>query len=293
MSNAPDTHTADDLRRINHIGPVYERRLRDAGIETYAQLAAQTPKRLAEILRDQAGISIQRIEEWDWIGQAEALGSHGSLQVGREVEDDDLHYGTFTIKLLINNQNNVRGTRVEYIQGKDQDAWGGWNEARLLNFIKHSAHLVSEETGPEPAPARKPEPKQAVSTPAEKELTDGKDVPETATVSVGIEVPHQTIRFGQPYTVRLRLGFTDLENRGDRSADYAASIYAKNMNGGAYEVVAEGGEMRHFLDPPTLLVEGQPLPKGTYRLSAIVKVSPDDDSPESVAYSEGTILEVR
>ncbi len=40
----------DNLEAIKGIGPIYARRLRDAGIQTFEQLSQLTPERLGEIL---------------------------------------------------------------------------------------------------------------------------------------------------------------------------------------------------------------------------------------------------
>ncbi len=42
----------DNLEAIKGIGPVYARRLRDAGIQTFEQLSQLTPERLGDILGD-------------------------------------------------------------------------------------------------------------------------------------------------------------------------------------------------------------------------------------------------
>ena len=61
---------ADDLTQIQGIGATYAKRLRDAGITTFAQVAPTSPERLAEIAK---------LQEWqaarpaEWIEQAKAL----------------------------------------------------------------------------------------------------------------------------------------------------------------------------------------------------------------------------
>lgn len=60
----------DDLTRILGIGPVYRRRLVDAGIRTYEQLAQTSPDRLREI------VSIggrRNVDTAHWVEQAAAL----------------------------------------------------------------------------------------------------------------------------------------------------------------------------------------------------------------------------
>lgn len=54
----------DDLEQITGIGPVFEQRLFDAGIETYAQLASASPAKLREILGIDEGRQDVQIEAW-------------------------------------------------------------------------------------------------------------------------------------------------------------------------------------------------------------------------------------
>jgi len=62
---------SNDLTRIQGIGPTYERRLKDAGITTFAQLAATSPEKLVEITKLQRW---QAANPVDWIKQAKELG---------------------------------------------------------------------------------------------------------------------------------------------------------------------------------------------------------------------------
>lgn len=59
----------DDFTRIKGIGPVFERRLKGAGVQTFAQLAAMTPAQVAEII----GWPEERVMRNEIIEQARAL----------------------------------------------------------------------------------------------------------------------------------------------------------------------------------------------------------------------------
>jgi predicted flap endonuclease-1-like 5' DNA nuclease/cytoskeletal protein CcmA (bactofilin family) len=61
----------DDFTKINGIGPVFDQRLKEAGILTFADLAARTPAEIAEIVK----WSPARIERAEIIEQARALSS--------------------------------------------------------------------------------------------------------------------------------------------------------------------------------------------------------------------------
>lgn len=69
----------DRLASVSGIGPVYEQRLNQAGISTFAQLAALAPDRLKEII---APSRLQDLELESWIEQARQLASDG--QVAKE-----------------------------------------------------------------------------------------------------------------------------------------------------------------------------------------------------------------
>mgnify|MGYP001812811641 CR=1 FL=1 len=62
---APTTNdgedTADNLQEIDGIGPTYARRLQDAGIGSFAELAAASPERVMEV---SAVRSVETAESW-------------------------------------------------------------------------------------------------------------------------------------------------------------------------------------------------------------------------------------
>ncbi len=68
-TNGHKGHSIDDLTIINGIGPTFAQRLRDAGLNTFADLAHSTPEHLREVAK---------VAEWqgdpaDWITQAKAM----------------------------------------------------------------------------------------------------------------------------------------------------------------------------------------------------------------------------
>ncbi|MEZ4769640.1 MAG: hypothetical protein R2844_14570 [Caldilineales bacterium] len=67
---APDPVQNDDLTRITGIGPVFQSRLRAAGIHTYAQLAATDPEAVRAAA---AAADWQKIEPESWIEEAAHL----------------------------------------------------------------------------------------------------------------------------------------------------------------------------------------------------------------------------
>jgi len=64
----------DDFKLIKGIGPAIERRLHEAGVTAFAQLAALPLDGLVALV-DGAGVSSERIVREDWIGRAGELAS--------------------------------------------------------------------------------------------------------------------------------------------------------------------------------------------------------------------------
>lgn len=64
---------ADDLTKINDIGPRFANALKQIGITRFAQLAELSPDALAERLAPLVTVRAQRIATNDWIGQASRL----------------------------------------------------------------------------------------------------------------------------------------------------------------------------------------------------------------------------
>jgi predicted flap endonuclease-1-like 5' DNA nuclease len=64
----------DELADIKGIGRIYQWKLRDGGINSYAQLAQTTPERIREILDVPAW---RKVEPESWIEQARSLSKRG------------------------------------------------------------------------------------------------------------------------------------------------------------------------------------------------------------------------
>lgn len=67
---------ADQLEDISGIGPAFARRLNDAGIYTFADLASQSPERIKEIISPK---NWQVINPEGWITQARQISSNAIL----------------------------------------------------------------------------------------------------------------------------------------------------------------------------------------------------------------------
>jgi predicted flap endonuclease-1-like 5' DNA nuclease len=84
---SPGAAEFDDFEPINGIGPVFERRLHDAGITTYGQLADTPAERIIAIVKAKAW---QAVDAEFWRRQARDFAEakrSGSLQTARRGDD--------------------------------------------------------------------------------------------------------------------------------------------------------------------------------------------------------------
>ena len=70
-----DDSTEDNFTRIHGIGRTFDKRLKEAGVRTFVDLANMKPDAIAEII----GWSPERVERDDLIGQARTLASEGEV----------------------------------------------------------------------------------------------------------------------------------------------------------------------------------------------------------------------
>ncbi len=70
IAQTPTSH--DNLKLISGIGPRLEKKLRDAGITSYSQIATLTPAEITDLEANVVSFP-GRIKRDDWIGQAQLL----------------------------------------------------------------------------------------------------------------------------------------------------------------------------------------------------------------------------
>lgn len=138
------TPVTDNFQLIRGIGPSTEGRLHDAGILSFTQLGTMSPSAIYTLVRGVPGMSVGRIAEQGWSDRARELASEpppAESHSNATHSGDRQHYATFTIKLLLDEDNNVRRTRVTHIQSDNEALWPGWDEHRMIKFIVHHAAL--------------------------------------------------------------------------------------------------------------------------------------------------------
>lgn len=370
-NRAAEPPRIDDLKLINGIGPVVEKRLNGVGIFTFAQLAALSPADIAAAVAGLAGLSAERIVKQDWIGQARKLVT-GSLakeaqqdivipvetptpveehapaatqqiepqqahklavestssEAQEEVEapaeteqvatftapveptppiedahaatlseepekvavpsNNHYHPATFTVELLLDENNNVHSTHVMHVQSRREHTWSDWPKSELVDFLGESAAVnvtpvepvLANAEEPEHAPAVVEEPEHAPvvvaeSTPlaAMPALAGTLHLRDMKILVAGSPEPRSLLPHDQPFDVCLTLDLSEMTVPGNIPLNYKASIYGKSRGSRAGQAVGEAEGTIKPADMVNLNVKGNLLPEGTYRLAATVMVA--------------------
>lgn len=272
----------DDFKLINGIGPAIERCLHEAGVLTFAQLASMSPTEIVALLDNFTGLSSQRIAQQDWIGQARELAPEAE-EAGDEADQaiveakDQQHYATFTVELLLDEQNNARRTRIVHIQTGEEKTWAGWEENQLLRFFIQRARLPEQPTTQPDRVAR---------------LTVESGLHKLGVVPASAERAHNLVQEGQPFDIHLTLELSKVARPVDSSLGYAAVVHAKDLAGGSQQVVGESRGTWSPADPPIIKLTNLTLPAGLYRLEAFATLSLVPAEPDLEIMLESSLLQV-
>lgn len=349
-SSTEEQTEVDNFQLVRGIGPGIEQRLHSAGIRTFGELAAMTPKDIAALVTNIAGLSAERVAKLAWIEQARvfaaehAANNHHLITLAaaptqQAASFDHLqeldaaaqrqHLETFTVELLLDEENHVRRTSLVHIQEGKKETWAGWDERRVVRFLVERAELplategVSRPAQPELAPqaATLSEPEPSVEAePAPLAATAARasnDAFETTAQAItpmlaqarpigelrlskletlptrGSE-PTSFISHQQPFEVRLTLDM--LQATKPEQFDYQATVYAKSLNSRARRLVGEMHGTIALRATGAIQLSEATLPLGIYRLEAAVILSAMPTQAESQAsYSamfEGGMLRI-
>jgi Helix-hairpin-helix domain len=317
VMRAAISSVTDDLTTIKGVGPVIATRLRDIGILTFAQLADLTPE---DISARVVGLSSKRIAREKWIKQAQKWLSKPEAGVppkSETVREIRQHYATFTIELLLGEDNSVRRTRVTYVQTKLEESWAGWAELRLVNFITKSAGLCV----PLPEPATSPDfisrhesvplpeailpPVRAPEAPPSERLANSKlknvlssvlQVSELTSTPLDSNMPHHIVHTDEAFNVRILLDLTKVKTSPSIPLNCTVTIWAKKLGTGERQIIGEQQSTFMPIDKIPCVVESRIPAQGTYRLEAMAALTPASTtpSPRSTirAWQEGGLLHV-
>jgi hypothetical protein len=219
---------------------------------------------------------------------------------------EQLHPATFTIELLLDENNYVHIARVTHVENQREHTWSGWPNTELVDFLSKSVELnipsdepalpIAEEhvhpkepnhTPVEPtlpiaeehvhheepvhAPMVVAESKPLIVPEAEPMFTGQLHVREMEIVGVASSDHLKILARDTPFDVRLTLDFSELQGPHNTPLNYSASIYGKSNRSGLVLGQIQGTLVPS--DTATIKLEGNILSEeGIYHLAAQVIV---------------------
>lgn len=300
---------SDDFGRIQGIDATIKYRLYGAHITTFKQLAESSPDDIAARVGDFPGTSAELIQ--GWIDQARSLTSiaqeepqSGTSSTAAPQDDElnsavRLHAETFTVELLLHEDNTVHHTRITHHQSKGMASWANWNASQLVDFFAQQAvlHLPAPKAAvpAEPVAALPPEaaaPAEPVAAlPPEPTLRSASTAGRVGVLHLrALEVvqadtgePSNVVRHDQSFDVCLRLDLADRAAQGTAPLDYTAAVYARSLGGRSRQTVGEARGTIVTTDAIVIHVAEKTLPPGLYRLIATMSLR----APSAAGSSQG------
>src|SRR5215469_11541315 len=321
----------DDLTCIAGIGPETVRRLNEAGIRTYAELAECSTGEIAKVLPGPSTLLWRCINGWRHRAQELAKGTAMPPERGGPAVGNGQHYESFIVRVLLNDDGSIRDTRMEHIGTGEVKRWAGWEHDAMLRFIKEAAAptappvLLAAPVGPldaephpeslpesvaEPGAASQVDPISQPSVTARAPTTPSPSAqPEASQEAAGSAAadasppgllapivrlrPDRTLlRAAQPFAVTLSLDLTKVAPQSERLI-YSAAVVARQLGGRSGRTLARPSGLLKVAGTTTITIDAGRLPPGTYRLEAAVSLRVAGASHGgAAAMAEGILLQV-
>jgi hypothetical protein len=202
---------------------------------------------------------------------------------------EKLHPATFTVELLLDENNYVHSARAIHIESQREHSWTGWPNIELVDFLSESVELNIPSDEPALANAEEPEQVPALITDSEPPtsvaakpaLAGTLHLRDIKILAAGSSEPRRLLPHDQPFDVRLTLDLSEITAPGDTPLDYKASIYRKSRSDPSGQIVVESDGTIKPADNVTIDVVGNLLPEGSYRLAAKVILALPGTKPTS------------
>jgi hypothetical protein len=298
-----------DLKLIHGIGQAYEKCLHQAGITSYSRLANSYPEELVRILANFPGISVVRIREQDWIGQASRLANESETLRGNPVKTpgtQDLHYASYKVEFLLDINNLVRRTQIENIQNKEDTAsWAGWDEIRLCEFLKISAKLNIPVQGSGLDLQSDNSGNQKLISPVKTK--DKGDIPNHTLKGLPIvqgvrlssghdELLADLVNPFEPFCLSVNLDLTSVKNPTQENLYFRVTLYSRPIGSRHRSLVGKTEGILTEGEFPVIELQAAPLPPGDYILDAVITLRParlpDHPTNQILGYMDGNHLHV-
>ncbi len=279
----PGLMVGDDFTHIRGIGPGIASRLHGAGILRYTQLAGLSPEEIVAACGGLIGLTVERVAQQDWAGQAQEL-SRAANDALTDDRGGHLHYETYTVELLLDEQNLVRRTRLVDVRAGMEEAWAGWDAERLAQFMV-------AQSGLREAAALEATPPQPELPP----LTGQVEIRQLAALQPATGMEKQILQSRQPFALRLSLDLSQVQ-LSDAALRCHTVIQGKELASGERLVLAEWDAEQPAAPAIELAQEHPGLPAGMYRLEAAAMLRPAgaEDTPQQqlATFIEGQLLQI-
>jgi len=321
----------DDLNRIAGLGHDIARRLNEAGIRTYAELADCSAGEIAKVLPGASPLLWGCIDGWRHRAQELAEGiAMPPVRSGPAVGNGQ-HYKSFIVRVLLNDDGSIRDTRMERIGTGEVRRWAGWEHDAMLGFIKEAAAsaappvLLAAPVGPlgaEPHPesvtesvaepgatsqvrliSQPPATARAPTTPSPSSQSEASQAAVAAAAAdapppgllapiVRLRLDRTLVGAAQPFAVTLSLNLTKVAQPSEPLL-YSAVIVARQLGGRSGRTFARPRGLLKKAGTTAITIDAGGLPPGIYLIEAAVSVRAAGASQVSVAaMAEGIMLQV-
>ncbi len=211
---------------------------------------------------------------------------------------------TFTVEFLLDTNNNVSSTHVLHNQSGRKHTWTGWQKTQLVDFMSESVGLnvrsnepavpVAEEVEtvtieqPDLTPDEIAGSRLATSPVSMSRLSGMLHLRELEVIGVKSGGFHRTLIQNEPFDVQLTLDLAELEILDNSRLNYKTTIYGRGQGRSGLVVGKSEGSIIPT-DKTTIMVKGNILPEGIYRLVAKVTVRQQDTKLTTKSSTSGVI----
>jgi len=216
------------------------------------------------------------------------------------------HPATFTVELLLDENNNVYSAHVLHVQSRREHSWSDWPKSELVDFLGQSAGVNVTSVEPvlaEPVLVTAEEPEHVPEVVAESmpltakpRLAGTLHLRDMKVLTAGSSEPRRLLPHDQPFDVRLTLDLSEITVPGNTPLNYKASIYRKSRSDPSGQIIGETEGTIKRADNVTIDVEGNLLVVGSYRLAATVILSlpgtKPTPKPDCIAVIDGDRIRV-
>jgi hypothetical protein len=272
MTQKKTAVSPDDFQQIKGIGEAAARRLHEANIHTFDQLAEKSVAEIAQIVAGAGGRSADRILREDWIGQALQLADQAAP--ADALADNGQSYARFEVELLLEADNAVRRTKIGQRPHGPTEEWTGWDANRLTAFIADQTNLPLVESG------------IALSVDEFEGALRSLEI-----VDKEMKHPHRLLASDEVFDVCLEVHLPHLTSAAQSPLFYNAVIVAKNLsNGNRKNIGVAQGQLD--AEKLSLSVPGSRLDPGTYRLQVELDFDSAPKQPLVRTLLSGGLLQV-